>query len=106
MLDGAATQTGAGVAVDARGAYFAVQLFGRPKSEAIRFSVTNAANAPIEYRAGEQAFALAPRTTREHTVCRPLSLGLSLPDGPKFTETVKNGVRYTVDEKAVQRSRR
>jgi hypothetical protein len=106
LLDGAATQTGVGIALDARGAYFAVQLFGRPKSEAIRFSVTNAANAAIGYRAGEQSFDLPPRTTREHTVCRPLSLALSVEGGPAFRETVKDGVRYTVTDKAVQRARR
>jgi uncharacterized protein YkwD len=72
MLDPAATQTGIGVAHSKDGRYYGVQMLGRPKSSAIRFSVENRSTKKIAYRAGERRFSLPGRAVRAHTVCRPL----------------------------------
>jgi hypothetical protein len=79
MLEPAATQTGAGVARDGEGRYFAVQMFGRPKEQAIRFSLENRSGTEIEYRSAGRAFSLPPRVRRTHTVCRPEELSILLP---------------------------
>jgi uncharacterized protein YkwD len=73
MVDPAVTHTGVGVAQGEGGRYFAVQMFGRPKSASIQFEVVNRSGGRIEYRAGERRLWLAPRVSRTHTVCRLLA---------------------------------
>ena len=102
MLDDAATETGVAIARDRDGRYFGVQMFGRPKSAAIRFSVTNRSNAEIRYRAGERTFSLPPRSTREHTVCRPLTLAVTPPSGKPFSAVPGDGAQYTVTPEGVR----
>jgi uncharacterized protein YkwD len=71
MLDPGVTETGVAVArSDKTGYWYAVQMFGRPASAAIEFSITNRANSVIEYRVADQVFELPPRFTRTHTRCR------------------------------------
>ncbi len=55
------------------GVYFAVQMFGRPKSKSIQFAVSNQTNAEIKYTLTEtdKTFSLAPRFTRIHRQCKP-----------------------------------
>jgi hypothetical protein len=103
MLDAAATQTAAGIARSGDGRYFGVQMFARPKRDAIRFSITNASAAAVDYRAGERAFALAPRATHTHAVCRPVRLEITLPGvaQPHATE-VADGASYTVTPAGVR----
>jgi hypothetical protein len=95
MLDPHVTETGAAVAQGEAGRYFAVQLFGRPKSAAIHFSVHNRSGQNIEYRAGERDFSLPPRAARTHAMCRPTELRISS-RAKSFAETVRDGARYTV----------
>jgi uncharacterized protein YkwD len=72
LLDSAVTETGVGVArSEQTGAYYAVQLFGRPMSQQIEFQVTNHTDAAITYAVDGQVFPLPPRTTRAHQQCRP-----------------------------------
>jgi hypothetical protein len=90
-----------GVAQGPDGRYFGVQMFGRPKSAAIRFSVANSSASKIDYRAGERHLSLPPRAVRTHTVCRPLQLTIRLPSRPKpFTARPDDGASYTVLERA------
>ena len=105
MLDADATQTGVAIARAADGRYYGVQMFGRPKSASIRFSISNLAGTPVEYRAGERAYTLPPRTTREHTVCRPLTLNIAVAGGSAFNEKITDGIRYTVTKSGVQSAR-
>ena len=98
MLNTAVTQTGVGIAQGEGGRYYAVQMFGRPKSAAIRFSVRNRAGEMIEYRAAGRSFSLAPRATRTHTVCRPPTLRVEL--SKPFTARPGNGASYTVVERS------
>lgn len=82
LLDADATELGVGVArSDATGHYYAVQLFGRPKSAAIRFEVTNDAGEEVAYTLGETPFKLAARATQTHTLCRPAAVTFRWPGG-------------------------
>ena len=101
MLDPDVTQTGVAVArSEATGYYYAVQMFGRPKSEAIAFAISNESAAAIEYEIAGKPFVLEPRYTRTHMRCRPARLTYRLP-GEKEKGTVKpaNGDRFAVIER-------
>ena len=75
MLKSAATETGVAISQsDQTGYFYAVQLFGRPKSMQITFKVTNKADATVQYKIGERSFPLPPRFTRTHRRCRPSEL--------------------------------
>jgi uncharacterized protein YkwD len=77
MLEPAATETGAAVArSDRSGRYYAVQMFGRPKSERIEFRIDNSASQPVRYRLGDKDYSLRPRQARTHWVCGPEDLTL------------------------------
>jgi hypothetical protein len=97
MLDAALTEIGVGIACGDDGRYFGVQMFGRPKDAAIRFTVGNRAGREVEYRAGEQRFRLPPRTERTHAVCRPLTLTMDL--AKPFRARPKDGERFVVVER-------
>jgi uncharacterized protein YkwD len=72
MLDPDVTETGVAVARSPEtGYYYAVQMFGRPKSAAIRFEVMNRAGRSVRYTLEDEAFELPPRYSRVHTRCRP-----------------------------------
>ncbi len=49
--------------------FYAVQVFGRPQSAAIEFSIINETNATIEYQLAEQKFSLKPRVTATLQPC-------------------------------------
>jgi hypothetical protein len=77
MLEPAATETGAAVArSDKSGRYYAVQMFGRPKSERIEFRIGNNASQPVRYHLGDKDYSLRPREVRTHWVCGPEDLTL------------------------------
>ncbi len=78
MLDPNVTETAVAIAHSrTTGHYYAVQLFGRPKSESIEFSVANRTNASVEYAVDGQTFPLPPRVTRTHQRCTPSTLVVS-----------------------------
>ncbi len=97
MLDADVTQTAVAVARSAKtGHYYAVQLFGRPKSAAVEFRVANRADAAVKYVLAEKSFDLAPGVTRVHTVCRPYTLEFTWPDGTTAEANAAGGDRLTV----------
>ncbi len=80
MLDRDVTDTGVAVARSERtGYYYAVQMFGRPHSLAIHFTVVNRSDGRVEYQVGTRSFPLAPDYSRTHTICRPAALKVHLP---------------------------
>jgi hypothetical protein len=97
MADAAVTEIGVGIAQDEKGRYFGVQMFGRPKRDAIRFTVRNEAGRQVAYRAGERRFSLPPRAERSHTVCRRLALVIDLRE--PFHARPADGARYVVDDR-------
>lgn len=104
MLEPAATQTGVGVAQSRDGGYYGVQMFGRPKSAAIHFSVDNRSGNDINYRAGDQRFSLPARAVRTHTVCRPQQLAIEMQRSP-FNARPSGGERYVVSDSGVAEGR-
>jgi uncharacterized protein YkwD len=98
LLDPAVTETGVGIARSQQtGAYYAVQLFGRPMSQAIAFQLTNHTDTAITYVVDGQTFPLPPRTTRTHQQCRPPEVTFQWP-GTQEKKTVhpNHGDRYTI----------
>lgn len=82
MVDSDVTETGVAVAQsEETGYYYAVQMFGRPKSQAIEFQLENESEETVEYKVADQKFTLPPRYTRTHQVCRTLDVTLNLPAG-------------------------
>lgn len=97
MLDGDVTETGVGVARSEKtGHYYAVQVFGRPKSAAVEFRINNESGGDFDYKIGDKSYTLQPRYTRTHTLCRPAAVAFQFPGGK--TEAVKpaGGERYKV----------
>lgn len=94
MLADYVTNTGVAVATDDQHTYYAVQLFGRPKSAAVKIRVFNdsgeARRLIIEANDSVDEFELAPRTTVTMTRCFPSTLKLD--DGSneiRLTETAR-----------------
>ena len=86
MLDDAVTDTAVAVAHSGEtGYFFAVQLFGLPKSAQFQFQVVNSTTAALEYLVGEQKFTLPPRYRQTHTHCQSTTLKVLLPDGEGTT---------------------
>jgi Cysteine-rich secretory protein family len=77
MLDRAVTDTAVAVALSPRsGYYYAVQMFGRPRSASIRLQIRNASGETVRYRLGDETFAMPPGAIRRHTQCREEILAL------------------------------
>jgi len=95
MLGADVTETAVAIAQNRKsGYYYAVQLFARPKSAAIRFEVANRSTALLEYRLNERAFSLPPRHTRRHQECQRPSLALQRP--AKESVRPQDGERYVI----------
>ncbi|HEX6318114.1 MAG TPA: CAP domain-containing protein [Burkholderiales bacterium] len=94
MVDPAVSQVGVGIAQSASGRYYGVQMFGRPKSAAITFTVRNRSGERVAYRAGERRFSLPPRAERTHSVCRPMQLAMETP--APFSGRARDGATYLV----------
>jgi uncharacterized protein YkwD len=98
LLDPAVTETGVGVAQSEQtGAYYAVQLFGRPRSQQIEFQVTNTSDLTIQYAIDGQTMSLPSQSTHTHQQCRPPEVTFHWP-GAQERKTVQpnNGERYMI----------
>jgi uncharacterized protein YkwD len=99
MLLPGAVDIGVGIArSDRTQRYYAVQMFGRPKSAATQFAIANRSDAAIRYEVDQQAYTLPPRVTRTHQGCFSGSLKVVWPDGPPGPGLQPHdGARYTVE---------
>jgi uncharacterized protein YkwD len=87
LLDPDLTEIGVGVAFSKdSGRYYAVQDFGRPKSDEITFSVTNQSDATVTYSVDGKDFSIKPRYTVTHHRCRPPTLKIQPPRKTDQTE--------------------
>jgi uncharacterized protein YkwD len=99
MLDPDMVDTGVAVArSDKTGYWYAVQMFGRPASAAVEFSITNRANSAIAYTILGQTFELPPRFTRTHTRCRPSGVTFDFSESEPGATRIEpaNGDRYYI----------
>jgi uncharacterized protein YkwD len=106
MLKKAVTQIGVGVArSESTGYYYGVQMFGRPRSARVEFSLQNRSDKTLAYRIGDRQYSLAPRYRRTHMECRPPELtvwekqtadGENIGDAPESAKTLEPqpGVLY------------
>ena len=75
MLNPNVTETAVAIAYAAKtDRYYAVQLFGRPISQSIEFTVANRAGVPVEYALDGQTIQLPARATSTHQVCKRVAL--------------------------------
>ncbi len=71
MLNPNVTETAVAIAHSARtDYYYAVQLFGRPKSQMVEFEVANRTGVAVEYTLDGKTFQLPTRATITHQVCK------------------------------------
>ena len=90
MLDPDLDEIGVGVAFSpSSGRYYAVQDFGRPKSEEITFAVTNDSSAAVSYNVDGKDFSIKPRYTMTHYRCRPPTLKVRLPKAETSDSSAK-----------------
>jgi uncharacterized protein YkwD len=77
MLKPHVTETGVALSQsESTGVYYAVQLFGRPRSSSQSFTLKNQTPDDITYRVGERSFLLPPHYSRTHQMCRPPTVKL------------------------------
>lgn len=94
MLDADVTDTAVAVEPGERnGEWYAVQMFGRPRSRSIRFQVRNASGVTARYRVGDEAFSVPPRGIRTHMQCRVETLVL---EGSGAQAATRDGERLVV----------
>ena len=92
MLDADVTEIGVAVARSSdTGHYYAVQMFGRPRSQRIEFQIENESGMVVEYEVGERSYRLPPRYTRTHQICRPAKLTFDVPDREGRIATTRPG---------------
>jgi len=92
MLDPDVLEAGMAVAQSKEsGKYYAVQVFGRPRSAAIEFSVVNESDAKIEYRLGDEDLSLEPRVIRTHQQCRASALKFAWTEAEGKPESFQPG---------------
>jgi uncharacterized protein YkwD len=84
--------------------YYAVQMFGRPKSASVEFEIGNPTGEPVSYRVGERLFFLAPRTSRTHTECTAQELVIDLPEARDSKFTTRKGDKFIVAREKEQLS--
>lgn len=80
MLDADVADIGVSIArSEHTGRYYAVQMFGRPRDQAIDFSIANDWNRSVSYELAGRTLTLVPGQVRQHRVCRPPEVELALP---------------------------
>ncbi len=110
MLQPGATEIGVGIArAEHRSPKFiSVQVFGRPESLKVRFSIENSTGAPVSYTLGEETETLPPRATVTHTSCEPEDLTFARVgqaarftprDGDRFVARASGGATTIANER-------
>jgi len=98
ILDRELTEVGIAAAHSARSdREYAVQLFGRPRSLAMRFDLTNATASTVSYQLGNQIYQLPAGATRSHQQCRQARLSLQ---GAAQTTVAASGAHYRIEMSA------
>ena len=96
-LDRAVTETGVAISQsEESGHFYAVQMFGRPESMQIEFSIENKAEREVSYKIGDREFSLPPRYTRTHQRCRPMEVVVSTSEGKTESLSPSDGDEFVV----------
>jgi uncharacterized protein YkwD len=98
LLSDMATDTGMGLAQSpSSGRWYAVQLFGRPMSRAVRFEIGNRSRTALRYSLDGKAYTLLPGVTRTHQTCSPPALSMGLPGADDVRLRPADGARLRVE---------
>ena len=102
MLLPTVTDIGVGIARSERTQrYYAVQMFGRPKSASSRFQIVNGIDVPVRYQLDATTYELPARVTRTHEGCFSGALEVVAPaPGGGGSIVPRSGARYTVQRDA------
>jgi hypothetical protein len=98
MADSNVTEIGVGIdRSEDTDYYYAVQLFGRPRSAMFGFELENETETTIEYSVGDERFRLPPRYRRTHRLCQPEPVRIEW-GGKRETATVnpRGGEAYRI----------
>ena len=98
MLEPDVTETGLAVIHGRQnGEYYAVQMFGRPSTHKVKFSIVNRSSAAVRYEHRKRMIALGPRQTRSHESCGGGEVTIDWPYAQEATTIrPKNGERYVI----------
>ena len=98
MLEPDVTETGFAVTPGrVNGEYYAVQMFGRPSTHKVKFSIANRSSAALRYEHRKRSVSLGPRQTRSHESCGGGDVTIDWPGAqPATTIRPKNGERYVI----------
>ncbi len=102
LLAPEATDIGVGISRSANsGRYYAVQMFGRPSTLLLKFSLSNRSRVALNYQLDDKRYALPPGMTRTHEQCNTPALSVNVP-GQAEAMTLKpaNGTRYRIEPAA------
>lgn len=92
LLDGDVTETGVAVARNAKsGRYYAVQMFGRPRSAQLEFTMTNESKEEVTYELDGREQKLPARVSRKYSVCQLPKLIIHLDEKRQETFTPQAG---------------
>jgi uncharacterized protein YkwD len=98
LLSDMATDIGLAVAQSpSSGRWYAVQMFGRPMSRAVRFEVSNRSRTALRYSLDDKAHALLPGMTRTHQTCSPPAFTMGLPGADPVRLRPENGAKFRVE---------
>jgi uncharacterized protein YkwD len=103
MLDPDVTETGVAVAQSEKsGKYYAVAMFGRPRSAAIEFSIKNETDAEVKYEIGDETLALPASSIRTHEMCRSAEVKFEWSEAEGQPQTLKPGAgdRFVIAKEA------
>lgn len=98
MLQPGITEIGVGVALAEHRSpkFISVQVFGRPDSLKVEFSIENQADTPVIYRLGEETDTLPVRGIATHTRCEVGNLTFERAGQAPATFAPRNGDRFVV----------
>lgn len=95
MQDSDVMEIGVAVARSPRsGKYYAVQMFGRPRSAEVQFRISNQTPAAVKYRLDDQTTSIAPQITTTHRQCRTPEM--EIPAGSKNIVRPTPGSHYLI----------
>lgn len=100
LLAPEATETGIAVAPGQEaGRWYAVHMFGRPKSAIVSFRIANRSDTLVRYSAGTREFELPPDHVRTHEDCRQVDLDFNLAgtDGDRDKFKAVDGAEYVIE---------
>lgn len=97
LLDPDVTETAVAIALNEETArYYAVQMFARPESARIEFTVDNKTKSDVTYEIDDREFSLKPGVTRTHSYCKPPKLVVQLGDDRRKSLRPGNGSVFSV----------